>query len=189
MKKIRGEFYILTRELTSKKISRRTGETMKQCIVVLWVLFLVILGAVESSNAADNCKWVNVCTNTNNLEFAYGYSTCQLLGGTYTSDLIKTTWCAVIDRSRVAPGTPICPDLSKGWCIGLQDTPHTGTCGSADVDISNCWNTYGSPFGYVAIITSIDKWQCVGDPDVRVNFGQPQCSGSSAESVGSFWFR
>lgn len=94
------------------------------------------------------------------------FTSCHRNSGGYLDGANAIYWVAIIDRSRLAPGTPICPDLSQGWCTG-PSAPPSGSCANyanpPDVDMSSCWNTYGTPFGLQPMINHIDGWRCKCD--------------------------
>ncbi len=157
-------------------------------LIALFLAVSYLFIVASSAMAADSCQWERICTNTATLERVNDAWTnsCGVTNGTYTNGSIKTTWTAVIDRSRVKPGTRICPDPS-GWCVVQPDyTPgHTGTCGNANIDLSNCWNTNGSPFGLIAVVLSIDEWRCPCDPSVDRCCENPDpCCGSPDPCCG-----
>jgi len=132
---------------------------------ISWGIFLFLFFTSVAKAACPNGQWVTTCINNASLEFSTGegsfYWNCANKTGNYISGTNRIYWAAVIDRSRVAPWTPICPDLSQGWCVSLDATsPPIGTCGAPNIDLSNCWNNYGGPLGFVAVITQAQEWKC-----------------------------
>lgn len=188
MKKVRGKwgFVIVRLENKPARIFLNGDKFMKRISIVLLVAILKI-GFIEPTPvSADNCKWVTVCAtgvvvNSGGWASSSKYITCGIFRGTYIIGRTKITWQAAYDYSRVEPGTPICPAPSGSGCVSLRDSPPEGGCGYADVDLSNCWNRNGAPFGYVALIRSIEKWICDGDPDPNAAItpnndpGKPDC--------------